>query len=461
MVLAAACAPWAGALETASGKLSTVIDKDDWSGVTSLTLTGTMDARDFKFIAESLPSLANLDISGVTIEEYSDKQPLVANYTYYPANELPKYLLMGTRLTSVALPSTLTSIGDGAFAGCGELQSVAIPATVTTIGSYAFSGDAKLTAVTGGDGVETVGDYAFSHDGALASVAGMPRLKSIGGYAFLEAGQLASFSFPASLKTVGEGAFRLCGLTNADLSACTDIDVVGAWAFADNTSMTTLSLPASLKTVGEGAFFYSTALQRVALPEGLVTINDYAFMGGKAVTEAVLPEGLNEIGDYALNDWSAIASLVIPSTMEYIGTGAMRNWTGLTELTCNAMTPPALGESVWEYVDHDKVNIHVPSASETAYRMADQWREFFKSSSARTPAADDIRVAVEGNVLTVVSTDPVAAVQIVDLSGVTVKTAAPHANHASLDMPGLGAQVYVVRCVLENGSERIFKISRH
>ena len=38
-----------------------------------------MDARDFKYISDSMPQLSVLDISGVTIEEYSDREPLFAN----------------------------------------------------------------------------------------------------------------------------------------------------------------------------------------------------------------------------------------------------------------------------------------------------------------------------------------------------------------------------------------------
>lgn len=107
ILLLAAATPWGGAVETASGKLSTVIGEDAVS-VTELSLTGTMDARDFKYISDSMPQLSVLDISGVTIEEYSDREPLFANFTYYPAGELPKYSLMGKPLTSVSLPSTLT-----------------------------------------------------------------------------------------------------------------------------------------------------------------------------------------------------------------------------------------------------------------------------------------------------------------------------------------------------------------
>lgn len=74
ILLLAAATPWGGAVETASGKLSTVIGEDAVS-VTELSLTGTMDARDFKYISDSMPQLSVLDISGVTIEEYSDREP--------------------------------------------------------------------------------------------------------------------------------------------------------------------------------------------------------------------------------------------------------------------------------------------------------------------------------------------------------------------------------------------------
>jgi len=62
-------------------------------------------------------------------------------------------------LTTVSLPSTLTSIGEDAFAYSG-ITTLNIPASVTTIGLRAFNQCSSLTSVTLNGGA-TVGDAAF------------------------------------------------------------------------------------------------------------------------------------------------------------------------------------------------------------------------------------------------------------------------------------------------------------
>ena len=45
---------------------------------------------------------------------------------------------MCTGLTSIEIPNSVTSIGNGAFYGCTELTSIVIGNSITKIGDYAF-----------------------------------------------------------------------------------------------------------------------------------------------------------------------------------------------------------------------------------------------------------------------------------------------------------------------------------
>ena len=56
--------------------------------------------------------------------------------------------------TSYEVPSTVTSIGDGAFAGCVNLESVSIPSSVTEIGDGAFAGCTGLKTISIPAGVD-------------------------------------------------------------------------------------------------------------------------------------------------------------------------------------------------------------------------------------------------------------------------------------------------------------------
>ena len=74
----------------------------------------------------------------------------------------------------------VTSIGNGAFAGCDSLMTIVIPDRVTSIGNKAFSGCHKLTRVTIPKSVTSIGDQAFSTCHRLANVTIPDGVTSIG-----------------------------------------------------------------------------------------------------------------------------------------------------------------------------------------------------------------------------------------------------------------------------------------
>ena len=72
-----------------------------------------------------------------------------------------------TALTSVTLPTSISSIDDGAFQGCTSLKEANIGTKVTFVGTSAFCGDVQLSSVdrfndtNSGHTFDIVGNYAF------------------------------------------------------------------------------------------------------------------------------------------------------------------------------------------------------------------------------------------------------------------------------------------------------------
>ena len=197
--------------------------------ITNLKIMGEINGTDLRFIREMAGcdykgkgtegKLATLDLSEAKIVKGGDYY-----YNYYGCYTLDD--VIGNQafdgcssLTSLTLPSSVTSIGSSAFSGCSGLTSLTLPSSVTEIGWYAFYGCSGLTSLTLPSSVSSIGSFAFSGCSGLTSLTLPSCVTSIGESAFRGCSSLASLTLPSSVTSIGKSAFEGCsGLTSIYVS---------------------------------------------------------------------------------------------------------------------------------------------------------------------------------------------------------------------------------------------------
>ena len=179
-----------------------------------------------------------------------------------------------TGLTSVSLPSTLTSIGGGAFSGTG-LTSVVIPNTVSIVEYDTFLDCTSLSSVTLGSGVTSIGNTAFAGCSALSSITIPSNVLSLGTSSF-QSTPLTSVVIPNSLTSIGASAFMACtALTSLTIGS--SVEIIGSLAFGGCSTLTSVSFPNSVETIGAQAFFECADLTSITFGTGVTSIGDGAF----------------------------------------------------------------------------------------------------------------------------------------------------------------------------------------
>ena len=134
-----------------AGTLPNKISYDQKNLITNLKIVGKINGTDLKFIREMAGcdfnrektdgKLSILDLSEAKIVAGGDAYTSYIYNMYTSNDKLGDYAFYGCSvLTSLTLPSGVTSIGYRAFEGCSGLTSLTIPSGVTEIGGCTFYG---------------------------------------------------------------------------------------------------------------------------------------------------------------------------------------------------------------------------------------------------------------------------------------------------------------------------------
>ena len=217
----------------------------------------------------------------------------------------------------IKIPSELgghpvTGLGEYSFAAnpydghqgnplCSKIRSVTIPQSVTSIGKRAFDGCSALTTLSLGEKIKTIGNYAFENCTSLTGVTIPQSVTSIGYYAFEGCTNLNPLTIKGPITSMGNYAFAgstyLTSLTLYD-----DIQTIGNFAFVGSTSLKTVTLPKNLTSIGEYAFARCSELESITIPEKVKTINSKTFADCSNLEYIILPAGLTTFFDDSLEN---------------------------------------------------------------------------------------------------------------------------------------------------------------
>ena len=179
----------------------------------------------------------------------------------------------GAKLTAVTIVNTVTSIGIGAFSGCASLTTINV---VTPNSFYSGSGgvlfnqgQTTLLQAPGGlkgnyvipSSVTSIGAGAFQYCSSLTGVTLTTNVTSIGNSAFAASG-LTSLTIPGCVTNLGGQVFAGCAsLTNALISS--GVPAIGAGDFGQCSKLTSVTIAGSVTNLDDNAFANCPSLTNV------------------------------------------------------------------------------------------------------------------------------------------------------------------------------------------------------
>jgi hypothetical protein len=439
---------------TTAGSLHTFFAGIENTTVTDLTVTGPIDARDFKYMRDTLSVLATIDLSNTNILDYNGTNGTLSTVaTDYPANTVPNSAFKMTAgkaslilvilpnsivgladnafykcsgLTTINIPSTVNAVGQLCFMYCSSLESVTLPPNLVTISLSTFYGCVKLTSMVIPSSVTTINNSAFNGCTGLTSIVLPSTVTTMGASLFSGCTGLKSAVMPNSLTSSGNGTFNGCSsLTSVTLPSA--ITLIDQSSFRNCTALTEFIIPSTVKTLGVSCFQGCTSLLSIEIPSSVVTTNLTMFMGCTSLAKVIFDEN---------------------GSTSFMGNQSFQDCLNLKEVYINRAIVPYSAASFFQNVVVGNVKLYVPAASLTLYQANAFWKTFQSVSAITTTGVNvvkenSLKAYQDESGLVVNSTVANELIEVYSMVGVRVASARSQVGTTTIALPK--RNIYIVR----------------
>ncbi len=351
---------------------------EDWCNINFSTLYSDpmwKATHIFMFDNEGLTEEVTEIVIPETITEIHD-------YTFYNFS----------KLTTVTLDKSVTTIGKDAFYGCNSLNRVNYTGTIEDWCKVSFSnlysdpmfkathfytlnGEGEyveVTEITIPDTITTINAYTFYNFSALTTLTMGPSVDSIGSKAFYGCKSLktvnytgdiedwCNIAFTDSTSTPMSYASKFMILTDAEQNTYEEVTeivipntvtAIGNYQFAGFERITNVTLNNIVTKIGDYAFQNCTSLTAFNT-NNVQTIGKYAFAGDVNLSDLTITNTVTKIDDYAFSGDVNLQEVVLGRNVTTIGKEAFANCSNITTLTLNENL-----ETIGDYAFSECINI--------------------------------------------------------------------------------------------------------
>lgn len=255
-------------------------------------------------VFDDCTKLENITVDGNNLK-YSSMDGVLFNKDKTSILSYP----IGKRNTTYTIPSSVTTIEDGAFMNCINLTNIQIPNSVVDIEWFAFSGCKGLTEITIPDSVKKMGSiifdmrfgYIFEDCENLKTIKLPAKLDTFySEYAFQNCRSLEEIIIPEGTKYIGDSAFVGCyNLENIEFPE--SVISIHTRAFQWCSSLKSIQIPNIDPIIPEDSF-YETNLEILDIPEGITTIRSGAFGKCRNLKQINIPDTIANIEERAFEE---------------------------------------------------------------------------------------------------------------------------------------------------------------
>ncbi len=277
-----------------------------------------------------------------------------------------------SKLTECELPASIESIGDNCFKDCSALEKVNVPASIQTIGASSFGGT-KISTVAIPSSCVSIGNYAFQNCTTVTSLTFGVRSSglTIGNIVFqgctgieevdmtplsgqgLEVGvglfsgckKLATVKLPTDLTRIFGTMFKDCILLNT-LDIPATVVEYGASAF-EGTGFTEFVVSNHVTTIGSSTFSNMDSMVKITFENDFEDIPASLLAGCSKLTDIIFKGAITgKINVYAFKDCTSLVTFAVPSGVVALNGSTFYGCTNLKEVTISA-TVTLLGKETF------------------------------------------------------------------------------------------------------------------